>query len=1172
MSRVIFKMSFKHPNFKDTISKNISHVEYIATRPGTDKTITEADLKRELEKGIEIISSDDETYMQYIDKRPNSHGLFGQEGVEDPKEIQEEISNANSFVWRGIVSLKEDDAKNLGYLKKEQWQDMLRKKIPDMASEMGIPITNLKWVGAVHMEKGHPHAHIMLWEKEPQRTIGVISNKNLENIRKMFTDEIFEEERIQIMNDRNLMRELINDLVKGDVSKATGLLKEVRNTGQELKTFIDTMNREGVAPKLYSEEEQKIAEMVKNLSDKLPGKGRVALKFMPEDIKEEVRAIADYLLEQPEMSASLEKNLKAMEELTKMYTGKEDAIEKARDNAYKDMRDRTCQIILKGAVESQRDNIFYVDKELSSNAVDFIKNMNCQINLIPEQTRVLTQIAVALGRIGYNDETIFNILKDFKEKESIYYPEDNIKNLIKDIRKDELNKQDINSLSSSKKVDYYLSTLKLAGITEKEAFANVKQIIRNDSHELEKQLNELKKDGIFKNEGECYKLTNKGIEEILKVKDLSKAEKEIMRVFETDGEEIKNVSFQELIDNKDIFGNLYDKDPEEFKISKFDTKIRKEFGEENNITINNLQGNIYGKYTDDELNINVEKAEQEFDILKNRIEKLTLNGYVEFNKQTGIYSFTEEAITYFDLNEKDDTYLLSKEAIQKFNIPEEMQFTLYDANMTLSYIDNTENQILTTNQLKKTLNDEITNQTAENYYFKFTELINPGLIEKTKKYISIDKEGNLSNTEEGKLLGIELNKINKYFKDTKEPLTDKNLKKICTTDQEYQNVSSQILKQIEKGHIKKDEITGAYEIEPTIKDINNLLYQIYKEGGSINKNDLKDILHKNIPNYDAEKQFKYLTWRLDNLKEQGYLKGKDKEYQITESGIEKRIDILVPERRLLKNTLSYLDRLGLIKQSDEGYQITQNYYKYMKDLALAKEGKGTRDSNYISNDVYNLVDRTQDKIDIGKLERSNERITTGKYINNEYKDINTKYEDIRTACNIQDTISKTIKNLSTTLLISGIDIKETKELLNEWNTRTNQNIGTEKIDIIIEQAHKEVSDNNLWNKTTIISTKEWKEMFISLGVDECNMPKWIYKGENWQSFNHNMGLSIINDIWKSAWQEFERQRMQSEAQAEMMKKQLNKQQSANQSKEAIKEQIRKSKDKGSLYRDDELEM
>ena len=91
MSRVIFKMTFKHPNLIDTSGKNVAHINYIGTRSGVDKSVTEADLKKELEKGIEKAAADDETYVRYIDERPNSHGLFGAEGIEDIKEIQKKL-------------------------------------------------------------------------------------------------------------------------------------------------------------------------------------------------------------------------------------------------------------------------------------------------------------------------------------------------------------------------------------------------------------------------------------------------------------------------------------------------------------------------------------------------------------------------------------------------------------------------------------------------------------------------------------------------------------------------------------------------------------------------------------------------------------------------------------------------------------------------------------------------------------------------------------------------------------------------------------------------------------------------------------------------------------------------------------------------------------------------
>ncbi|HBP65160.1 MAG TPA: hypothetical protein DD730_13000 [Desulfosporosinus sp.] len=690
MSNVIFKMSFKHPNLKDTSSKNVGHVNYIATRSGVDKTLTESDLQKELEKGVEDLPSDDGIYLKYINERPRSHGLFSQNGLEDPGVVQKEIANIESFVWRGIVSLKEDDAKDLGYLSKDKWQDMLRKAMPDAATKMDIEVTNLRCVGAIHMEKGHPHAHVMLWEKRPTKLVGILNNKSLNEIRKIFTDEIFQDERFLLMNEKNTMRDLIKDLARDDVCDAVELLKEIRATGRELNDLFNGIDRAGIAPRLFNEQEKVIAEKLNILATQLPGKGRIALKFMPENIKEEVGAIADYLLQQPIMAASLEKNLKSAEELTRMYTGKNEAIQKARDNAYKDVRDRISQVILKGSVESQRDNSFYVNQELSLKAVDSIKAMENKINLIPEQTKVLNRICVALIRTGHQNQEIFNHLKTFMGKEHINYPDKLIQTIIDQAEDDTGDSQSLNTISSAKNSNLYLLTLKIAGYTEQDAILKINDAIRG--------------------------------------------------------------------------GNL-----------------------------------------------------------------------------------------------------------------------------------------------------------------------------------------------------------------------------------------------------------------------------------------------------DRDKPQK--GW-----------------------------------------------------------------------LAI------------------------------------------GKYINGEYEAIKTDYQSVRANSGIPDTISKTISNLSKTLLVSGLDLEETKEIIQQWNVRSHSNIDPEGIDKLINKAHSTVAENALWGKTTVISSKDWKAMFGSLGVKEKDLPKWIYKGENWKSLNHGVGLaSIINDISKSAWRELEIERTKSAAQAEMIKKQLAKQ-LGTQSKEAMKEQSKINKDRSSMYRDNELEM
>ncbi|MBU3173267.1 MobP3 family relaxase [Clostridium estertheticum] len=1468
MSKVIFKMSFKHPNRTSTTGKNVSHVKYIATRPGVDKTITKADLKTELEKGVENLSSNNEGYAKYIGERPNSHGLFGKDGIEDPLLVQEEVGQVDSFVWRAIVSLKEEDAKDLEYTKKDEWQNMLRTKVPDMAEKMGIRPANLRWVAAVHMEKGHPHSHIMFWEVKPERTIGIVKAKTLDDIRKMYTDEIFAEQRLGLLSEKDIMRDLIGDLAKGDISKATVLIKDVKAVENELTNVTNETDPIGIQPRLYTEEEQELSIMIKKLGEMLPGKGRVALKYMPENVKEEVGIIADYLLKQPLLAVSLEKNLKAVEELTKMYTGKEEDIKKAIDNAYKDMRDRVSQLVLKGAAESQRKNLFYVDQELSEKAVTFIKNITSKIDVIPEQTKVINEISLALVRTGYNDEEITKNLLEFTERENINFPRESIDNLIKQIRESGTDNQDVNILSSQKKVDYYLSVLKLVGCDEEEAFNSIKDTIKKDSQELDNKMQQLKGEGILKESEGKYVMTNKGIDEFLKVKELDGAEKAILKMLENDGDIIPKAGFREMLNNKDIFSSLQNKDPDEFKLGNYDARIRGEFGKNNTLTLKQLEDNIYEKYTDEDFNTNTDKADTEIEMIEKRIEKLSINGHVKFDKKSEIYEFTEELNSCFQYDKEKEAYFYTKEALEKLKI-KSMEFTLYDAKVTLGYIDKAENKVLSEAELKDTLLKETVNQTAIQNFEKFNSILESG---QGDKYINIGENGEIISTEEGKALGLELSRLNKYFyegkgaftedslkemfykehgseyeekqfsnvsnnlnsqiekgnilkddetgdllinkeslessieiqrlnnryfkfgpvtedkikenikvssqvyadkkikamgEDIKEAIEKDNIKKneetgaltinkeslslsfdlkklnkyfsgaglsltaeklkdVCIKefgeengDKQYENIIKQINKQIDKGNIEKNSETGAmtftvkgtfladnlqkinrylynaeepvteenlkvtisnefnndyqdkqftkiieqinkhiekgninkdpetlelklsdngnllselqkinryfkneetltekefkvlinentqnfvdkqydsvveklkiqvklghvdfdkekgFTLNPLANDISRLLYQVYKEvkvGGKVTKENFKAVLEKNIPNKQAANQLKYLMKRLDNLKAEGFLDKGDKGYSLNISGIQKREDILVPQRDLLRGKIDYLQKLGFLENTIEGYQATPKYYNHMKNIALSKEEKTSRTSDIISKDMATIIDRTQDKVDVGKIERFNQKITAGKYINGEFEEVKTDYESVRASCGVHDTTKKTLHHLSTTLIVSGLDVDMTKGVIKEWNEKSESNLEESEIDEIVENAYEAVEEDKRWGNTTLISTKDWKETFKNLGIDEKDVPTWIYKGENWEKFNSGMGLaSLVNDVWKAAWKELEKQRMQAQGQASYMKKQLNKQQAASASKEAIYQQIKKSKSKG-LYHEDDFEM
>lgn len=1152
MSRVIVKMSFKHPNRPDTVKKNISHITYISTRSGVDKSITEADLQKELSKGIDKVGSDDEIYLKYIHERPKSHGLFGVDGIEDPAAVKKELTEVKSYVWRAIVSLREEDAKKLGYFEKAQWENLLRKKMPDVAKEMGISITNLRWVAAVHMEKGHPHAHIMFWEKEPKRTLGVIKTRQIESIRKTFTDEIFEEERFNLLTEKNAMRDYLRELAVDDISEITRILKEVKATGVELKSLMWNDNQEGLAPRIFEDQEITLTNKIQNLSQIMPGKGRISFKFMPEEVKEATKEIADYLLSQPYFAAALERNLKAVENLAKMYTGQEEAIKKARDNAYNDIRYRISQIILKGAAEINRENILHIDQELALKASEIIKNIDSKINLIPEQSAVLSNISKALLRANIKDEEIFDKLTKFIEKEGIHFKPEDIKNIIDETKKQE---NEESNILEKKYINVYLAAYKMIGCTEKEAFELLKIGIKNDMDKFKDKIDKLHDEGFLEVKGDLLKLSDKGVKELLKVKKLDKVEQEIFSILENNSD---GVTFEQLITDKDVFNKLVDKDPEEVKVSKFDLKVRELFGENNSLTLNDLENVIFKKYNI-ETQQDVEKAEKEIEIFKKRIEKLCLNGYVSLDKETGICRFTKEG----------------EQELKK--VPSGIEFSKYDASVTLKYFDIGEGKLYL-DKLQEHLEKEIVNQTALKQYDKYKALLESKRLE---KYVIKDEKGILIVTEEGEKFSKELSRVAKYFyfAEAKGNLNKDKLKEIIEnevgpekSDIKYKYIEEQLEKQIKKGNVLFDKETETYFLDQQAEDIRRFIYFINKEPGTVNAENLQEILESRIENKEAKMQFEYLSRRLKAITQGGYLamksdeKGKDY-YIITDKGKEEREELLLPERGLLRKKLKYLERLGLI-QNDGCYKITPEYTKYMKNKAEEIKSGKSYESQIFSKDIIKLIEQTENNINLGKIEREKNKLALGKYLNGEYEEVKADYENIREYAGINDTISKTLKNLATTLLLSGSTLEETKTILMEWNLKSNSNVPEEKMMPIIDKAYEVVKENDTWGKITVISKKDWDQTFIDLGMKEP--PEWMYKGENWEQFRSS-GLhlaSIVNGAWKGAWRELERDRLQTEAQAEMMKKQQIRAQSK--SKQAQKEEMKKRKS-SSLYQEEDLD-
>ncbi len=298
-----------------TKAKNVAHVRYIGERPRVDKE-PETQLPGE-------------AHLRYLDERPRSHGLFGQdEAIPDITSVAQELKQHNSIVWRGILSLREDDAIKYGHTNRSKWEQTLRATLPDLGHKMGIPTENFRWFAAFHKEAGHPHVHIIFWDSSSQRQRGRLSAAEMRHARGLFLREVYGEERRRLMVEKTTLRNRARQTVVDET--------------QNLARIPDKNERMTLQNDLVK------------LAFVLPRKGKTALAFMPAPVKDEARKIAQWILNRPSFVEQKDRYLEIAEELAAHHSRQPEHIAAAKQNAADDLRDRIAQVVLKAAAQHRR--------------------------------------------------------------------------------------------------------------------------------------------------------------------------------------------------------------------------------------------------------------------------------------------------------------------------------------------------------------------------------------------------------------------------------------------------------------------------------------------------------------------------------------------------------------------------------------------------------------------------------------------------------------------------------------------------------------------------------------------------------------------------------------------------------------------------------------------------
>ncbi len=273
----------------------------------------------------ELLMGSAAIHAKYMVERPGISGYFGPDPrvLPDIDAVQEHLQRHTGPIWRVFVSVTEHDALTLGgaLMTREGWEAASRAQLPTMFQKLALDPRNVEWVASVHKKAGHPHLHLLFWERHPHRVKGVWSSREVRSIRQGWVSECYGPERERLGHEKSTLRAAI-------IAQAKALEPGFLTPSQT----VEWQRR-----------------MV-DLAAHMPGTGRAMLKFLPPSTKAEALETATWLLARvPAFGPLRQRYGEIAAEMAQHYSDDPGAHDQARANADHDLTERLAQIVVKEA-------------------------------------------------------------------------------------------------------------------------------------------------------------------------------------------------------------------------------------------------------------------------------------------------------------------------------------------------------------------------------------------------------------------------------------------------------------------------------------------------------------------------------------------------------------------------------------------------------------------------------------------------------------------------------------------------------------------------------------------------------------------------------------------------------------------------------------------------------
>lgn len=320
--------------------------------------------------------------VSYMGERPGveklgKHGLFSQTDDKiDLDTVAEEVSHHEGILWTHVVSLRREDAERLGYNTAHAWKELVRRNALQIAQAHKIEPSQMKWYAAFHNTTHHPHIHLMVYSKDVKQ--GYLTNKGIEEMRRLLANDIFRNEMYHAFTLETQMRD------------------EVR---AEAKKRIDELLKDAETLISASEEIQNLyVRLIGQLSNY---KGKKVYGYLPKNMKQTVDAIVAELAKDERIAELYAEWNKANREKLSIYYDKPKTDIPLEDNKeFRDIKNavlRSASLILQS---EQQEHPISVTASVGSLILQLAKAIaaSCQKRRMKLDTQIDSKLKSRIER------------------------------------------------------------------------------------------------------------------------------------------------------------------------------------------------------------------------------------------------------------------------------------------------------------------------------------------------------------------------------------------------------------------------------------------------------------------------------------------------------------------------------------------------------------------------------------------------------------------------------------------------------------------------------------------------------------------------------------------------------------------------------------------------------